>query len=406
MFILYDDSDDDELLDENAAKKKRKKAKKKLRKEKKKLKKAKKKARKARYQAAFGLSGDEDDGDADGNNGVDEYEGLEISFKVGFDSKDAADSLERKLADKANARRSKEENKGLSVFEQYQKDKKERRKERKRERKRKEMGGDNDGDGDGGDDEGPDDFFMAEGQSVGFGDATGNDAQPTKNQGKKDKRGKRRREDRESSEAQVERRNRAELDLLMIPEKYGDARDVRHGSQNEDRNFKNVVKDEERKQKKKTKRGGKKKRKAKEVVAAAAVAAGGDFTVDTKDNRFAAMYDDSSFAIDPTDPRFKSTNNMQKILQEKQARRKASSGGAGGGVGVVTYSAGTRAKVLPTVPAAPTTESLVETLKRKHQAWASKSSSRGGGGGRGGGRNQSSNKKRRENSGGKRGGRQ
>ena len=106
----------------------------------------------------------------------------------------------------------------------------------------------------------------------------------------------------------------------MIPEKYGDARDLHHASQKEDRNFKNVVKDEGRKQKKKTKRGGKKKRKAKE---AAEAAAGGDFSVDTKDSRFAAMYDDSSYAIDPTDPRFKSTNNMQKILQEKQARRKA-----------------------------------------------------------------------------------
>ena len=100
----------------------------------------------------------------------------------------------------------------------------------------------------------------------------------------------------------------------MIPEKYGDERDMRV-AQKDDRAFKNLIKEEQRQT---NKRRGKKKRKAKESENT------DNFTVDTKDNRFAAMYDDSAYAIDPTDPRFKSTDNMQRILNEKQARRKDS----------------------------------------------------------------------------------
>lgn len=43
---------------------------------------------------------------------------------------------------------------------------------------------------------------------------------------------------------------------------------------------------------------------------------------DELDPRFAAMYESSKFAIDPTDPRFKATDGMVAIMAEKQKRRK------------------------------------------------------------------------------------
>lgn len=46
------------------------------------------------------------------------------------------------------------------------------------------------------------------------------------------------------------------------------------------------------------------------------------FRVDTKDDRFAAIFDSHKFAIDPNDPKFKKTPAMQKILEERQERRK------------------------------------------------------------------------------------
>ncbi|KAK3284246.1 hypothetical protein CYMTET_8092, partial [Cymbomonas tetramitiformis] len=43
---------------------------------------------------------------------------------------------------------------------------------------------------------------------------------------------------------------------------------------------------------------------------------------DELDPRFAAMYESSKFAIDPTDPRYKATDGMVAIMAERQKRRK------------------------------------------------------------------------------------
>mmetsp|Transcript_14026 Transcript_14026/g.20204 ORF Transcript_14026/g.20204 Transcript_14026/m.20204 type:complete len:126 (+) Transcript_14026:61-438(+) len=65
-------------------------------------------------------------------------------------------------------------------------------------------------------------------------------------------------------------------------------------------------------------------RKRKEESLAANIA-GGDFRVDTRDRRFAAVLDgtDSRFGIDRTDPNYKETEAMREIIEEQTKRRKA-----------------------------------------------------------------------------------
>jgi hypothetical protein len=46
----------------------------------------------------------------------------------------------------------------------------------------------------------------------------------------------------------------------------------------------------------------------------------GDFAVNLADDRFQSVFDESEFAIDPTNPHFKPTEGMQKILHEKRNR--------------------------------------------------------------------------------------
>ncbi len=45
------------------------------------------------------------------------------------------------------------------------------------------------------------------------------------------------------------------------------------------------------------------------------------FQVDVSDPRFASLYDEHEFAIDPTNPHYKKTETMEKLLSEKRRRR-------------------------------------------------------------------------------------
>jgi hypothetical protein len=53
-----------------------------------------------------------------------------------------------------------------------------------------------------------------------------------------------------------------------------------------------------------------------------------DFEIDTQDPRFAALQDSHHFAIDPTNPQFKKTNAMTKLMQSRQKKIKNGSGNA------------------------------------------------------------------------------
>ncbi|KIJ63014.1 hypothetical protein HYDPIDRAFT_113516 [Hydnomerulius pinastri MD-312] len=49
----------------------------------------------------------------------------------------------------------------------------------------------------------------------------------------------------------------------------------------------------------------------------------GDFVIDVKDDRFAAIHEDHQFAIDPSNPHFKKTKGMAALLDERTKRKKS-----------------------------------------------------------------------------------
>merc|ERR1719282_554808 len=77
--------------------------------------------------------------------------------------------------------------------------------------------------------------------------------------------------------------------------------------------FKHIVEAESKEGKSKKKKWKKKKRELE-------VPADDNFAVDVSDNRFSAMFNRPEYNIDPTNPNFKKTKNMDKILGEKQKR--------------------------------------------------------------------------------------
>ena len=74
--------------------------------------------------------------------------------------------------------------------------------------------------------------------------------------------------------------------------------------------------------------GKKKKRRKKKKRSADGAEGGGDkrgddgFRIDTGDERFAAIFENHKYAIDPTDAKFKATPAMQQVMDERQRRRK------------------------------------------------------------------------------------
>ncbi|KIV87800.1 hypothetical protein PV11_03322 [Exophiala sideris] len=108
------------------------------------------------------------------------------------------------------------------------------------------------------------------------------------------------------AEEEIERKQRAELELLMADD--NDATGVRHFDMKE-------IERAEKQARKKGKKGKYDKKKA------ATEEVGDDFTVDTADPRFARLFESHEFAIDPTNPRFKGTKAMKTLLEEGRRRK-------------------------------------------------------------------------------------
>lgn len=117
-------------------------------------------------------------------------------------------------------------------------------------------------------------------------------------QAKKSKRAKKREEQDAQDEANAA--ERANLELLMADE---DNDKMRHFNMNE------IIKAE------KLKKKGKKAKKNAPVVE-------DNFDLNTVDPRFAKLYESHEFAIDPTNPKFKETAGMKKLLEEGRKKRK------------------------------------------------------------------------------------
>lgn len=118
---------------------------------------------------------------------------------------------------------------------------------------------------------------------------------------KEEKRQKR--EEREAAE-EAAAAQRAELELLMVDDNKAN---IKHFDMNE------IEKAE-----KQARRKGKDKGKSK----GEAPAINDDFQMNVSDPRFASLYENHEFAIDPTNPKFKSTGGMKALLDEGRKRRR------------------------------------------------------------------------------------
>ncbi|GKT45217.1 pre-rRNA-processing protein esf1 [Colletotrichum spaethianum] len=130
------------------------------------------------------------------------------------------------------------------------------------------------------------------------------------------KRAAREAEEKEKAE------QKAQLQLLMADENDNEqAEHLDHFDMNE------ILKAEKLKKKK-----GK---AAKKLAAKKAAAADGDekvglqqdFKMDVDDDRFKAVFESHEYAIDPSNPKFKGTEAMQKLLEEGRKKRKAGGDG-------------------------------------------------------------------------------
>ncbi|KIJ45262.1 hypothetical protein M422DRAFT_75247 [Sphaerobolus stellatus SS14] len=82
-----------------------------------------------------------------------------------------------------------------------------------------------------------------------------------------------------------------------------------------------------------------------------------NFSIDVKDDRFTALHEDHSFAIDPTNPHFKKTKSMAALLEERSKRQRGS--GKEEATGTKAATEGETERSLST---------LVESVKRKASA--------------------------------------
>ena len=139
---------------------------------------------------------------------------------------------------------------------------------------------------------------------LGFDDPFFQDQAPAKQDTKRQRKQERKREEAKKA-AQC-----AELELLMVEDE-----DVEMLSSGKLKHFnmKEVIKAEKEKKLKKRKR-------LRNAPDAEGVQEG--FEIDINDPRFVSLYEEHDFAIDPTNPRFKQTSTMMKLLEEKRNRSK------------------------------------------------------------------------------------
>ncbi|GAM20024.1 hypothetical protein SAMD00019534_031990 [Acytostelium subglobosum LB1] len=90
------------------------------------------------------------------------------------------------------------------------------------------------------------------------------------------------------------------------------------------------------------------------------------FKIDTKDPRFEKLYNASDFALDPTDPKFKPTNAVKDLLNEKKRRREEANKN-GNGNNISNSSSAPVQVEKKQKSEADTFKSMAENIKKKAQ---------------------------------------
>lgn len=228
---------------------------------------------------------------------------MEITWGVGL--KENTEKLVKKKMEE-------EEKKKRTPWEELLDKRKEKRQKRKQEKKKGKAGsGEDESEGEEDDEEQPfsdddvdvdmdDEFFKSEMR----------ENEIFKEGGKKKKKKDQKSEDRNVEE--TEAKKDAELELLMMDEDDN----KRHFS------LKKIIQEENDSKSKKKRRRNKLKKKNGAVVE---VDQGkkDDFEIDVEDSRFSALFNSHHYNVDPSDPNFKKTKAMERIIEEKQRRRGA-----------------------------------------------------------------------------------
>ncbi|KAI0669809.1 hypothetical protein C8Q78DRAFT_976734 [Trametes maxima] len=259
----------------------------------------------------------------------------------GFSDGEGSDDVDMEITFTPGLSAAKDD-KDETTLEKYQRKMKEKKKKRKEEmlerRKDGQEGATVAKKGDGLDD----DFFGAD-----SAESAEEDEAPREKKGKGvDKRSKRKDkgEDDEERPARVE--STAEELALIAASENPDA-EVKHFD------MKAVLRAE--------KRGGKKKKgkKGKKGADDGEADLQEDFRIDVKDERFQAVLDDHTFAIDPSNPHFKKTKGMSALLDERSRRQQEKTS---------RNHESTASKRNASDGNQPSLQSLVESVKRKSAA--------------------------------------
>ncbi|KAI4863316.1 hypothetical protein F4820DRAFT_376608 [Hypoxylon rubiginosum] len=154
-------------------------------------------------------------------------------------------------------------------------------------------------------------------EDLGFDDPFFTTDQPikkSKHAEKKEERLKRR--EAKEAEAAQNAAQKAQLERLMADDSKEAAEHLDHFDMNE---ITRVEKQRSKKYKKKGKKG---------VEDHGGLQEG--FEIDVKDDRFKAVFDSHEFAIDPSNPKYKATEGMKQLLEERRKKRKGDSDGMDG----------------------------------------------------------------------------
>ncbi|KAI0698440.1 hypothetical protein C8T65DRAFT_12783 [Cerioporus squamosus] len=235
-----------------------------------------------------------------------------------------------------------------TTLEKYQRKMREKKKKRKEELREKTK--EDSGEKKGATKDLGDDFFGADSEDEGSAGDT-EDEVPRGKKGKKDKdkdkKGKGKGKGRWADDEEEERAARVEStaeELALLAASDNPNGEVKHFD------MKAVLRAEKQKGKKRKGKKGKKGADDGENELQE------DFSIDVKDDRFKAVLEDHTFAIDPSNPHFKKTKSMAALLDERSRRQQEKAS---------KNRESTTARRGEADPQQPSLQSLVESVKRK-----------------------------------------
>lgn len=247
----------------------------------------------AKYKALLGEIKDQEDKEKD------EKVEMEFSWKVngeGNEEEESESETEQKKRDNINP---------FEKILEKAKEKKKRRKELKKKKKRGEVNSD-------GEEESEDDTpYGVDMNDPFFASAFDEKEFDLKKPTKKDKK-KQNAEQEEEDEAEAARK-RAELELMLDDGDDDKSHFNLKAIQENEVDLKSVSKSKRKRILKKSKKQIEEQRQQS--------TGGDDFEVNVDDARFKAVYEKPEFNIDPTNPSFKKTKGMEKLIQEKLKKR-------------------------------------------------------------------------------------